>query len=87
LSFRNQGVQIVALKTLAVPIVLILGFWFVNATETSEKEARLTAQLLAPSLESANYNGNETAKVTIIEFGDYQCTFCKRFMHTRRIFS
>ncbi len=23
--------------------------------------------------------GNESAKITLVEFGDYHCTFCKRF--------
>lgn len=79
-SFHNQRLRILASRTLALPIVFILAICFANAyaVETSD-EARLTAQLVAPSLPSANYNGNETAKVTVIEFGDYQCTFCKRF--------
>jgi len=49
-------------------------------TETStEKEARLTALLLAPSITTARALGIESAEITLVEFGDYQCTFCKRF--------
>ena len=25
--------------------------------------------------------GNENAPVTMVEFGDYQCTFCNKFFH------
>ena len=25
--------------------------------------------------------GNPNASITLVEFGDYQCTFCKKFFH------
>lgn len=51
-----------------------------NAIETpAERETRLTSDLSRPSNPSANFRGNESAKITLVEFGDYQCTFCKRF--------
>lgn len=31
---------------------------------------------------AANVRGNPNAKVTIVEFADYQCPFCKRFQQT-----
>jgi protein-disulfide isomerase len=77
-----RWLRFLAVKTFVLPVVLALVIYFANAyaMETSDNdEARLTAQLVAPSLQSANYKGNESAKVTMIEFGDYQCTFCKRF--------
>jgi protein-disulfide isomerase len=74
---KSTPVQILGLAAL---IILTVWFGFAYGLETPEEnQARLTAILVAPSIPLANYLGNESAKVTIIEFGDYQCTFCKRF--------
>ena len=35
--------------------------------------------MLSPSIPNAQALGNESAEITLVEFGDYQCTFCKRF--------
>ena len=76
-NIKSPRVQILGLVAL---IILTVWFGFAYGLETpEEKQARLTALLVAPSIPSANYLGNESAKVTLIEFGDYQCTFCKRF--------
>jgi len=40
---------------------------------------QITARLMSPSVASALALGNEDARVTIIEFGDYQCTWCYRW--------
>ncbi len=72
---------------LTITIVMVTFVMFLNfcptgsgETETStEREARLTALLLAPSASNAHALGNESANVTLVEFGDYQCNFCKRF--------
>lgn len=81
LSIQNNRkspiVQIIGLSAL---VILTVWFGFAYGLEAPEEnQARLTALLVAPSVPSANYLGNESAKVTLIEFGDYQCTFCKRF--------
>jgi len=79
-TLKNHVVQTVGV--LLVTLVILLnccprGF---GQTETStEREARLTALLLAPSIPNAQALGNESAEITLVEFGDYQCTFCKRF--------
>jgi protein-disulfide isomerase len=46
--------------------------------ETSSVE-EITAKLLSPSTRNASALGSGGAKVTIVEFGDYQCTWCYRF--------
>ena len=49
-----------------------------NGNNQNSVEA-ITAKLLSPSIESAPALGDPDAKVTIIEFGDYQCTWCYRW--------
>jgi protein-disulfide isomerase len=41
----------------------------------------LMAKVTAPSIQNAPPLGKDTAKVTLVEFGDYQCTYCHRW-HT-----
>ena len=49
-----------------------------NGNNQDSVEA-ITAKLLSPSIESAPALGDPDAPVTIIEFGDYQCTWCHRW--------
>lgn len=55
------------------------------STMTNEKPAatteaeRITSRLMSPSIESSPALGSDDAKVTIVEFGDYQCTWCYRW--------
>lgn len=44
-----------------------------------DNQKEIIAKLLTPSIESAYALGKPDAKVTIVEFGDYQCTYCARF--------
>lgn len=39
----------------------------------------LLKNLFIPVTKISSELGNKNAKITILEFGDYQCTFCKRF--------
>src|SRR6476619_2719033 len=78
--FNNHVAQTVGVLLMALAILLNCCPRGFSQTETAtEREARLTALLLAPSIPNAQALGNESAEITLVEFGDYQCTFCKRF--------
>lgn len=51
------------------------------ATDNSagNQNDQMIRQLMSPSIKSAPALGSEDAKVTIVEFGDYQCTWCYRW--------
>jgi len=49
-----------------------------NNQDTLTPETFLN-QLLNPSMVNASALGNEQAKITIVEFADYQCPFCAQF--------
>lgn len=43
-----------------------------------------SSQLLSPVANSVPILGNSSSNVTIVEFGDYQCTFCAKFHNETR---
>lgn len=45
----------------------------------SQDAEQITTQLMSPSIAGAPALGSSDAKVTIVEFGDYQCTWCYRW--------
>ena len=67
---------------IAIPIIagICLGFFLLDSSSNSEQKAVLfTKEKLLEN--SAPIIGNKNAKITILEFGDYQCTFCYKFNH------
>ena len=46
---------------------------------SSKSAEEIKTQLLSPSIKNAPALGSDDAKVTIVEFGDYQCTWCHRW--------
>jgi protein-disulfide isomerase len=50
-----------------------------NQQEQQPASYPITQKLSDPSIYTAPPLGSSAAKVTLIEFGDYQCTYCHRF--------
>lgn len=65
---------------LAIPIVIGIAagiFIVVSFSNPQDKQDDFTmSQILKVS---SPHDGNPSAQITIIEFGDYQCTFCYKF--------
>jgi len=69
---------------LAIPAVIgiIAGFYLYNTSSESKTNDEIN---LTPSALIANGSpilGDESAPITIVEWGDYQCTFCYKFHHS-----
>ena len=64
---------------LAIPVIIGILFGVVltmNHEETSNDSIILSKNNL---LDGSMILGNSDAKITVVEFGDYQCTFCYKF--------
>ena len=65
---------------LAIPVIigLIIGFSFISNEDNSDQKSNLLNK--EKLLENTPpIIGDVDAKITILEFGDYQCTFCYKF--------
>ncbi len=65
---------------LAIPVIigLIIGFIFISNEDNSDQKSNLLSK--EKLLENTPpIIGDVDAKITILEFGDYQCTFCYKF--------
>ncbi|MDE1843082.1 MAG: DsbA family protein [Thaumarchaeota archaeon] len=61
----------------AIPVVItIIAVWYM-ATPHESKSNELTPQMLVQN--GSPMLGDPNAKITIVEFGDYQCTYCHLF--------
>ncbi|MFC5406069.1 DsbA family protein [Cohnella soli] len=74
----NPGKMLV-LYTTAL-LVLFAAIYFINRQSNDSKDHSRLSDL--PSLVDQPVIGNEQAKVTIIEFGDYMCPACKQWSAT-----
>jgi len=63
---------------LAIPVIAIIlsMYYFLTPIETKPDE-KITAQSLIQN--GSPIMGNQNAPITIVEWGDYQCTFCYKF--------
>lgn len=64
---------------LAIPIVMgiVVGVFLVNNYESESESSLLTKSKLTEG--GSPILGNADAQITILEFGDYQCTYCYKF--------
>jgi len=67
---------------LAVPAIIgiiggIFAVMYFGNHDNSQKEGTFTKQQLIEN--GSPYEGNPSATITIVEWGDYQCTFCHKF--------
>jgi len=63
----------------AIPIIvgIVVGFFAISSMEDPDNETKLTTQKLIEN--GSPVMGNSFAPITILEWGDYQCTFCYKF--------
>ncbi len=50
-----------------------------SSDENAQRNQEIIDQLMAPTADSAPALGSADARITIVEFGDYQCTWCHRW--------
>ncbi|RED59248.1 protein-disulfide isomerase [Cohnella lupini] len=74
---KKNPAKVLVLYTFAL-IVLLLAIFLINrATTGSEQDMTRVEEL--PSIVNQPVIGQESAKVTMVEFGDYKCPSCKQW--------
>jgi len=66
------------LAVLASIIILFVGIGVYNTRSSSDKQSGSSAL-------SQHVIGNPNAKVTIVEYGDYQCPYCQQYSNTFKL--
>ncbi|MEO9363131.1 MAG: thioredoxin domain-containing protein [Nitrososphaera sp.] len=80
---RSKNI-IIAVIAVGIIISAGVGAFFASSSaqkpQSDEEFARAVFQKMqAPTIAAAPVLGNASAPVTVVEFGDYLCTFCHRF--------
>ena len=64
---------------LVIPVIIGILFGVLIATSSEETSNDSTILNKENLIVGSTILGNPDAKITIVEFGDYQCTFCYKF--------
>ena len=62
---------------LAIPIIIGITVAYYLQNQSENKQETVTTQMIMQN--GSPLMGNPDAKITIVEWGDYQCTFCYKF--------
>jgi protein-disulfide isomerase len=62
---------------LAIPIIIGVSVAYYLQNQTEDKQEKITTQMIMQN--GSPLMGNPDAKITIVEWGDYQCTYCYKF--------
>ena len=80
---KNKKIGLTIVVAAVVVIGAIVGITYSSVLEQSSTSAKMTIQSLKDEkFTSSPVLGDSDAPITIVEFGDYQCTFCYRFHRT-----
>lgn len=76
----NKNVLIAVVAGIVVAAGAAAAFAAAPAPKSDDEEVReILGRLSAPAIPAAHALGSPDAPITIVEFGDYLCTFCHRF--------
>jgi protein-disulfide isomerase len=83
---RTNKKSLILLIVIAIVIIggsatafLTMGQNTSNQPQNSEQVNELIQILTDPTVQNASALGSNAAKITLVEFGDYQCQFCAQF--------
>ena len=64
---------------LGIPVIIGILFGIIIISNSQESASDQTGLTKMNLLQGSIILGNPDAKISVIEFGDYQCTFCYKF--------
>lgn len=76
---KNALIAIIAAGIVAAGAASAFAFAGPSPLQKNPSADEVLARLTTPTIPAANALGSPDAKITIVEFGDYLCTYCHRF--------